>query len=459
MASERPNLVSVKNDVIRVGMPNFDGAPATYLTDAPSATDTSLTVKDNTGFAQNDYVLLRDIGSQQAEIKRITAAVTRGTALTVAALTFPHGRTTKVTLMRYDQVEIYGSSSASDASPTLIGSAVPIDVRRGYTEIEATTTYAYYYARFKDSNAGTYSSYSDSVVSTGLSAQARGEIKAEFLSIYNEEKDELVSDEWLDRAINRWQRELMKRRKQWSVLRADTRLDTVQDQQGYDLPDDIAEDDSDDPIVSVKFKDQLRLSYADFETFQQLTFDHIGTTLSAALGDSDVTMSLTDSSDFAADGSVFIQGDEIDYTGNTESTGTLTGVTNIVSGGHSSGDEVWQTRTTGVPQKYTIDNGKLRLYPMPGSSEANSNVYLTYWKKFPDLADDADETLFLYPENCYLYLNWQLGLRRKLPTQEVFARQQIWAEDLEDRVAEDPDFEEVRITPNMANYYKHPRVF
>ena len=457
MSTERPNIIQVKDNVVQVTLPYIEGTKDTYLTAAPAAGATSLTVKDNSDFSQNDYVMVGTPGNQQSEIVRITAVVTAGTALTTTALTFSHGNGAKITLLRYNQVGIYGSSSASDAAPTLIGSVTGIDVKRGYNEIVASTTYAYYYARFYNVQTTTYSSYSDSAAAGGLSSLARGEIKREFLSIYNETIDDLISDDWLNRSINRWQRDLLKRRKQWSFLRAISRTDTVQDQQNYTLPSDIFDTQDPDSIVSVKYKDQVELTYIDQRAFLLMTSAYIGTTLAAAVAVIDTSITLTDSSDFAAPTSgtatINIQGDAITYTTNTKATGVLSGVTGITAI-HSSGDECWQTYTTGQPMYYTIDSGKLKVYPIPSSAYAGNNLTIEYWKKFVDLADDQDETLFTKVNNIYLYLHWQSAVRRKLPLQEQIARKREFQEDLESIVADDGDFRDVLLQPQ--DLYRNP---
>lgn len=456
MSAERPSILQIKNDVIQIALPYVAGTEETYLTADAAAGATSFTVKDNVGLAQNEYLIFGAIGTEQAEVKRITGAVSAGSALTVAATTFAHPAGTKVTRIRYDQVELYRSTSASDAAPTLTGSATALDVTLGYNEILASTTSTYYYARYKDSNAGTYSSYSDAAIATGLSSQSRAEIKKEFLSIYNERVDDLITDDWLNRAINRWQRELEKRKKQWSFLRASTNLTTlVQDQQGYTLPTDMKDLDTRSAIISVKIKDEPELTYVDQRIFLSLTSNYIGTTLAANIALVDTSFTLTSSKDFAAPSSgtasIYIQGDTITYTTNTKSTNVLSGGA-AVTATHTSGDEVWQVYTSGQPTRYTIDNGKVKLYPIPNSSWANTNLYVEYWKKFADLVDDSDETLCIWPENCYRFLDWQLSIRRKLPLNDQQFREAEWKGDLEHLASDDADSRDVRF--DVHNMYQ-----
>jgi hypothetical protein len=452
MAAEIPNIIEVKNDIIRVEMPYWEGAPTTYLTTSVAATGTSLTVKDNTGFAQNWYVRLGPIGNQQTEIKRITDPVTAGTSLTIAACTFSHPSDTMVALSRYDQVEIYGSSSPTDTNPTLIGSATNLDVSTGYTEIKAGTTYAYYYARFKDSNAGTYSSYSGAYAYTGLTNKARGQIKKEFLLLYNERIDDIITDEWMNMVIDHWHTDLIQRRRNWSCLRYQYNVDTVQDQQGYALPSDIYDNTSTDSIVSVKFYNHSAISYADQSVFQNLTYDHIGSTLSAAASIGAATLYLVDASDFATDGgTIHAQGQTITYT--ATSGNTLTGVSGVVAD-LAKGSEIWQTYTTGQPNTYTIDNGLIRIYPVPDSSQARRNITIDYWRDFTPLTSDASETLFMYPDNCHKFMYYMLSVRRKMPADEQLKREQLWRAELEELVAQDPDFRDIYIQP--VNHYYLP---
>ena len=531
MATQSPSIQEVLDDIIQVALPNTDGEPSSYLNEPVSATGTSLTFADNSGFVDNNYIILGDVGGETTEIVKIDAAVSAGTAVTTTACVFSHGYGTKVTLIRYNQVRIYGSSTSDDTSPSDYTSAlIDLDVSNGNNvhRVPTADVEDYYYARYYDEDATAYSPYSDSVAATGLTANSRGEMKQEFLSIYNEQMDDLVTPDWLDRAINRWQRELSKRRKYWSVLKSVQITDLVEDTQGYALPTGI-QDKSRDSIISVKIYNEPELTNIDQADLNALTYDNVGTTVSteAALGGTSLVLS--DSSDISQqDGTVYCKGVKIGYTLNTESTGTLSGittckaitafadagsgVTTVTAASHGLsdgdtayigstrnydgmytvsgvagadfnisktyvaddakgavskyddvitetlevGDEVWQTRTVGQPVKYMVDTEtfKIKLWPIPDSTFDGKNMVVEYWKKFVDLTNDADTTLFNWPENCYLFLNWQLAVRRRLGTDEILARRAEWMNDLENLVVDDPDYREIRITPR--NMYNQP---
>ena len=521
----KAQIQGVTNDIITVSLPPFDGFE-TYTIEPIAATGTALTVKDNTGATKYDYIIIDD--GERSEIVQITDTVTRGTSLTIGATVFAHGSGVRVRQIRYNQVAVYGSSSAVDTAPTIIGSLTAIDVKNGGNVILASTTYDYYYARWYNEQTTTYTSYSDSVSADGLSARAKGEIKKEYLSAYNERIDDLITDDWLDRAINRWQRELMDRRKNWSVLRATELSNLAEDTQGYDLPDDIFDDNGNDSIISVKVYNEPDLTYEDNTVFRGNTFDNIGTTVKTAASVGGTSLTLTDSSDFTQlEGTCYCKGVKIGYSLNTESTGVLSTIVTctactafadagddvhvvVTAAGHgytdgdtiyigstrnydgqytvsskttdtfeivatfvaddatgatstvddsitealSAGDEVWQTVSKGQPMRYTIDNGSIKLRPVPDGVWNRRNLLVEYWKKFPVLDDDSDETLFLSPANCLLYLHWQASIRRKMQDDIQIIRQQKWKNHLEDLVSKDTDFQDIRIQPR--NIYSNP---
>ena len=528
MSAERAIIQSVKNDVITIALPYLAGAKSTYLTASVAALGTTLTVKDNTGFVDDDYLVIGDVGTEQAEIKKIGSTVTRGTSITIGATIFAHGNGTRVTKIPYNQVRIYGSTTAADSSPTVIGSAEIIDISNGKIEITAGTTYAYYYARYYNSNDTVYSEYSDSVAAAGLDAWSRGELKKEFLSMFNERTDDLISDDWMNRTINRWQRELTKRKKQWSCLRDSEITDLTEDLQAYALPSDIYDNDTPDSLISVKVYNEPDLTYWDNTVFRNKTSDYIGTTVSTAAAVADTTLTLTDTSDITQkNGTCYCKGVKISYALNTESTGVLSTIvtctaitvfadagddihTVVTAASHgytdgdtvyigstrnydgsytvsskttdtfeivadfvaddatgacstvddsiteilSVGDEVWQTRNSGQPTHFTVDNGYIKLDPMPDGTFDLKNLTIEYWKKFDDLADDADSTVFHSPENCLYYMYWQASFRRKLKEDIQLSRESRWRDDLEKLAAEDGDFQDIRIQPR--NLYKNP---
>src|SRR3990167_6676814 len=125
--------------------------PKTIMTATIAAAGTTITVKSNLGFAQNDFVLIGNIGDEKAEIKQITAAVTAGTSLTIAAATFDQDIDTQITKIDFNQVRFNRGTTTVAADSTALAAAQAIDPSEIYSYYEdATNTTGYGFVRFYD---------------------------------------------------------------------------------------------------------------------------------------------------------------------------------------------------------------------------------------------------------------------------------------------------------------------
>ena len=225
MSLERPEIKKIKYDVVTIDLPYQEGAEITTLSVAVAATGTSLTGLDNTGLAENDYLALGTPGQERTEIVRITAAVTAGTALTVTAVTFPHPIDTPISLIRYNQVALFGSNEPSDLAPTAIGSAVSLNVEAGRNEIVATTTYPYYYARYTNAQTAATSLYSFGVAAEGLAINSKRKIKDAAMGIANEQFSPELNI-FLNDQFELCKEEVMLARRHWNFLRVTNQFKT-----------------------------------------------------------------------------------------------------------------------------------------------------------------------------------------------------------------------------------------
>src|SRR3990167_1412171 len=172
MSYEPVQFQLLRDNVLRIEHPSLPVTPKTYLTAAVAAAGTTLTVRDNAGFSNSsggDMILIGSFGDEQAEIKEVDGAITAGTSLTVTAVTFAHPINTPVRKIIFDQIEVYGNSTATSTGATLIAT-INIDVSSPYTEyVVSGTTYAFYGVRGIRSTATTYSgAYSDFIAAAGF---------------------------------------------------------------------------------------------------------------------------------------------------------------------------------------------------------------------------------------------------------------------------------------------------
>lgn len=82
--------------------------------------------------------------------------------------------------------------------------------------------------------------------------------------------------------------------------------------------------------------------------------------------------------------------DNVDYTDNDRTNNTLFGVTNIHTGGHSSGADVWQGVDMGTPELFTVtEDGILFSQPFEADIHGES-IYADYWTGVTTINSDAD---------------------------------------------------------------------
>lgn len=79
---------------------------------------TSLTLKDNQGFASGDFVIIGDLGSEESELRTVDAVNSDLIGLTItAALKLAHNRFDQVTKLFGNQMKIYRASNVNGSQP------------------------------------------------------------------------------------------------------------------------------------------------------------------------------------------------------------------------------------------------------------------------------------------------------------------------------------------------------
>ncbi len=202
---------------------------------------TTLTVKNNSGFILNDFVLIGNIGDERAEIKRISAAVIMGSSLTIIATSFAHDRDTPVIKCDYDQVAFYHSATttAPPEGSFITNSRIPINPTEEYTYFnDNINTTGFGFTRYYDATALTYSVPSIAVPYTGYTKRMLRQMRKKVRRLINEPDESIVSDEEIDDELNLAQTELGQSR-MWSVLEDTKSLSTVANQYEYNLASSV----------------------------------------------------------------------------------------------------------------------------------------------------------------------------------------------------------------------------
>lgn len=411
MSYESAVIRDARNNVLRIAHPSVPGSPITYLSASVAAAAVTLAVADNYGFANADLFVVGRLGSDATEIKKVNAAVTQGTALTVTALTYAHAVDSQVALTLWDQVEISGAATATGSKTVITTTSIQPD-RPETTYAVVGTTYAFYFARYKNSVTSAFSSYSDPADATGYAKTTVRSVKDSALSMVNEQVSGLISDDFLNQEIFNCEEEVYRMKQKWSWADSFGTIigETVEGGYRIALPADIADPYSNNSIKNLRVGTRNNLTYLEKQEWDKRYIDVAHATVATTFLTGAVSIVLDDSSDFDSVGSITIGASSYAYTANDKSTGTLT--VPATSDGQTAGADVWQNAVYAEPAGYTVFEGYL-YFDCPVTSQfATLNVRMDYYRK-PTAINSDDDSLNLPDFTVYhYYLAYKILLRK-----------------------------------------------
>lgn len=376
----------------------------TYLSADVASGASSLTVQNISGVAIDQVLLVGDFGKENSEIILThSATAPSGSTVTLASNTaFAHTRGTKVTILAYDKVEVSTATTLAGTKTVLATAAIQADDLVTLYD-DSTATVGYYFYRFNNSLTAAFSDYSAAIPFAGFADNSAFMLKKRAMEEMGEEIGTLISDERLNQYLNEGRRELDNNPLvlRWSFRQKyDQDVDTVvPGKYKMAVPADLKDPNTYKNIWGLRIgKSGEALTYKQPLQFKQCYENIPHTTLNGTVGDADVTIVLADSGDFDESGAIIVGAtaatgvtDNINYTGNTESTNTLTGVTGIATGGHATGADVWQNVTLGLPRNYTIIDGYI-YFDVPFEDDlAGESIYMDYYSTITPITDDATE--------------------------------------------------------------------
>jgi len=417
MAQIRPNLQLAygrSQMPLRVDIRDLlVGDPVQTILSADIASGSgTLTVKNISGFAVNQVLLIGEPGTQQAEIINTHASTApSGSTVTLAANTvLNHSSSTVVYVLPFDQVEFSRATTATGSKSVLATTAAPANQR--YTEYNDTTnTSGYYFARFKNSISTNFSSYSDYVQYAGLGTNAAGTIIKMALLEVNKQKSSVLTDEFLYSQLDLCQSEVLRELKRWSFMQKfDTNIGQLTTGQWrIAVPTDQDDQNTFKSVYNIRMGTKSRLVKVDKEKFDEFLYGVSYSTLAAALNISDTSITLTDSSDFGSTGTVTINGNSYTFTANNTSTNVLTISTTITSSNTAAlGDYCFEGASTGQPKYVTTYGGYFYVWPIVSSDYSGLNLYEDYYSAQVQIQNDNTNVVFPDPSVAVYYLCWKI---------------------------------------------------
>lgn len=171
----------------------------------------SLTLVNSNGFSDNDYIILGNFGSETAEIVQISTINTSTHVASLASATkFSHSESTKVTIIRYNQVKFYHATAASYvgslANSTLL-STVNVEADGFQTKYyDASNTTGFGWFVFYNSATDATTQASNAIPYAGFGQNSVKKIMDDFFSLLNSKDLKLITNtdafSWLNEAYS-----------------------------------------------------------------------------------------------------------------------------------------------------------------------------------------------------------------------------------------------------------------
>lgn len=385
-----------------IAFPDISENEKTFLSADEAIGQTTLSVISGRNFSANEYVLVGNVGEETAEIRKVSSQT--DTTLVVDALSSAHPRGTKIQFIPYNQIVVSRSTNAGVDYTALSAANIRPDSSETYIQRASDASTDYYKYRFYNSTSALYSQYSDAVIGTGFADNSVYSIKKRALTQLGEKIGDVITDEFLNEALWEGRRELDQDEavSKWSFrIKRNVNVGSIiPGTYQLTLPADLRRPYTAENILSIRIgQSGQSLEYQDIVRFNKNYYGVLHTTLNGAVLDTDVSIVLTDSGDFDETGNIKVAAgaitgaiDSIDYTGNTEATNTITGVTGIQTGGHSTGKDVWQDASFGLPTAYTINGEEKKAeFDIPFADDyAGENIYFDYYTILPEYNSDSD---------------------------------------------------------------------
>lgn len=311
----------------------------TFLTAEVAVAGTTLTVQgvDANAWADDDYIIVGEIGSKTAELLQINGAVSDGTSLTIdqsgsGGARYAHSINEPVYRIDYNQIE-FSRATTTTGSKTVLSATQEIQPDDLFTRYEdSTNTTGYGFVRFR--NGSSYSEYSAPIPYTGYPKKSLGRMLKMIRRHLDEPDFRQLPDDDIIEEINEKQRDVAHERL-WPFYEDIFSASTVAYKRQYDIDSNVI----DAKIHSITCRsqplakiDRTRDDILHWDTATLGEPTHFGiwnndiflyptlntaaetSTLDGALTASATVILLADVSGFQAQGRVIIDSEVISYT-------------------------------------------------------------------------------------------------------------------------------------------------
>lgn len=220
-------------------------AKFSYLSTNYASGVSSIVVTNSAGFSANDYVVLGEFGHESTEVVQVST-VTAGThTLALSAATkFPHPESTRATVIQYNQVRFYHTTTATFATSDPVSTYLDLEADAFFTrKIDSTYSSGFGWFVFYNSTSASTSANSNAIPYGGFDEESVKKIFDAFWSLLNNKEQKLINTDdafrWLNEGYSITKNELNLVNPEYSVP-AQEEISILSGTAEYDLETDAS---------------------------------------------------------------------------------------------------------------------------------------------------------------------------------------------------------------------------
>jgi len=171
-------------------------AKYSYLSTNYSSGIDSIIITNSEGFADDDYILLGEFGSETTEIVKVTTVTAATHTLALAANTkFSHSESTKVSIIRYNQVRFFHTDTATFSATDPVTAYVDIQADSTHSKgYDTTNTTGFGWFVFYNSTTNKATQASNAIPYAGFGENSVKKILDTFFSLLNNKEKKLITN-------------------------------------------------------------------------------------------------------------------------------------------------------------------------------------------------------------------------------------------------------------------------
>lgn len=380
----------------------------TFLTEDIVSTGSTFRVQSILGFeslstSSGQIVCIGEIGMERTELLRTSITTSPSQSYKEITLrdnmVFDHPQDTKVTIVDWNRVEAQWSATVSGSKSTLIAYPLQVDPSLKETvQVDASQTTGFYFIRFNETVGNTNSDWSDPIPFGGYDDNSVFSIKMRAVRAMGEEIDgNVITHEFLNESLWEARREYHlapgKRpfRRKFNFVLGSAFTGSFR----IEAPTDLEAPYTAENVYGVRIGTNQNMSYYDKK---QWDFDYMGKAHSTLdvpyVRGISTSIWLANGRDFAASGSIVIEGATIGYSKVSGSNNSLT-ITSHGGWSASGGSDAWQNASFGLPSQFSFwadPTGSSYIYfnrPID-TAYIGQNIYVDYYRTLVGYDSDGD---------------------------------------------------------------------